>query len=94
MANRFKEIPLVGNLSPWQTYGLYAHGPYVLLAEDGTVESLAAAWPSPTSILGWDETLTNAGHPAGTEPVSSGVIYEVGIGIMSLSQEKEPVGVK
>lgn len=40
---------------------------------------------------GWDGTHNGAGHRAGMEPVSSGVTCEVGIGIMSLSQEKELV---
>lgn len=40
---------------------------------------------------GWDGTHNGAGHRASMEPVSSGVTCEVGIGIMSLSQEKELV---
>lgn len=91
MADRFIMIPLVGNLSPWQTYG-FAHGPHVILAEVGTIEeSLAAPWPSSTATSGWNETHTCAGLHVGTEPVSSGVTCEVGIGIMSLSQERELV---
>lgn len=91
MADRFNVIPLVGNLSPWQTYG-FAQAPHVILAEDGTIEEpLAAPWPCPTATSGWDGTCTSAGHHAGTEPVSSGVTWEVGIGIMSLSQERELV---
>lgn len=41
ISDRFN-IPVVGNLSPWQTYG-FAHGPHVILAEDGTIEESLAA---------------------------------------------------
>lgn len=90
VADRFNVIPLVGNLSPWQTSG-FAHGPRVSLTKDGTTESLAAPWPSRMPISGWDGTHTSAGHHAGTKPMSLGVTRQVRIGIMSLSQERELV---